>query len=82
VKRLRGSALYKGVRQRVPERARRLAWKASTKPLEHDPFSLELSSEARDAILDRLRPDLERLREIIPGFHCWGHLANANPRAN
>jgi hypothetical protein len=74
VKRVRHSAVYGAIRQRIPEGARRLAWRGSTRPLVHDPYAIELSPDAREAVLVRLRPDLERLREIVPGFHCWGLL--------
>jgi hypothetical protein len=76
VKRVRHSAAYGAIRERIPERARRLAWRTSTRPLAHDPYALELSPDARAAVLERLRPDLERLREIVPGFHCWGLLGD------
>jgi hypothetical protein len=74
VRRVRHSAVYGAVRQRIPEGARRLAWRTSTRRLQHDPYALELSEDSREAVLARLRPDLERLREIVPGFHCWGLL--------
>jgi hypothetical protein len=74
VKRVRKSALYGSVRQRLPEGARRFAWRTSTRPLAHDPYALQLSPGAREAVLERVRPDLDRLREIVPGFHCWGLL--------
>jgi hypothetical protein len=71
VKRVRRSTLYGALRQRIPPGARRFAWRTSTRPLAHDPYAFALSDGAREAVLERLRPDLARLREIIPGFHCW-----------
>jgi hypothetical protein len=47
----------------------------TTRDHRSDPRALTLSNETRALVLDRLRPDLVRLREIMgSGFHCWGLL--------
>jgi hypothetical protein len=74
VKRVRSSSVYRAVRRRVPAKARAAAWRATTRESTHAEAQLRLSPPVRDEILARLGPDLERLREIVPGFHCWNLL--------
>jgi hypothetical protein len=73
VRSLRDNAAYRAVRRAVPAGVRNLAWRAATRPVPADSERAELSPSVRAAVLDELRPDLERLRvHLGPDFHCWG----------
>jgi hypothetical protein len=73
VRSLRDNAAYRAVRRAVPAGVRNLAWRAATRPVPADAERAELSPSVRAAVLDELRPDLERLRvHLGPDFHCWG----------
>ena len=75
VRALRRSSAYRAVRRFVPSRLRKRAWRAATKPLDYDPGTLRLTGPTRQAVVDYLLPDLERLRSIVgPQFDAWGWL--------
>jgi hypothetical protein len=75
VQRMRHAGAYRAVRRWIPKRAREAVWRASTRPLAHDPAALRLSTNVEADVLARLRPDLTKLRTILgDDFHCWGLL--------
>lgn len=65
----------------LPGSARRKIRALTTQTPAADPRALTISEETRARVLERLRPDLARLREILGAdFHCWGLLdADASP---
>lgn len=69
---LRQAGIYRSVKRRVPKRVRHAAWLASSKPSpQAEPAS---PSQIESVVLERLLPDLRRLSELLPAFHCWGLL--------
>lgn len=75
VRRLRSSRAYRAVRPRLPSGLRDRAWRAATQEVSYSPEELTLAPSTREELLQHLRPDLVRLRDIMGGsFHCWGHL--------
>lgn len=75
IQKLRASGVYRRIRPALPRRWRERAWTMTTRVPEIDAEQLTLSPETRAHLLERIRPDLVRLREIMGAdFHCWGHL--------
>jgi hypothetical protein len=74
VDKVRGNGAYRRVRQLVPSGARDAVWRAVTRP-SAPPEPSVLSPQVRAEMLDRLRPDLERLPALLGAdFDCWGLL--------
>jgi hypothetical protein len=72
---LRHSPLRRVWASILPRSARIRMRGITTRDHRSDPRALTLSDETRAIVLDRLRPDLVRLREIMgPEFQCWGLL--------
>lgn len=75
VQRLRRSSTYRRMRPMLPARVRDRAWRASTRRPDFADDQFVLAPSTKAALLDVLRPDLERLRGIMgDAFHCWGYL--------
>lgn len=71
VQRIRSGDWYRGVRHRVPRPMRHLAWRLSSRGRAVDEGLARLPPALEAALVAELAPDLERLRELLPGFHCW-----------
>lgn len=74
LRKLRRSRAYEAVRPLVPARVRARLFQRATTVRSDDRIDPTLTPEVRAEILQRLRPDLLRLRELLDGFHCWGLL--------
>jgi hypothetical protein len=75
VRRLRRSTAYRAVRPLLPAGLRDRAWRATTTTPVFGPEQFVLSDETKATLLERLRPDLVALHDIMgEGFHCWGYL--------
>ena len=82
VQRIRAGRIYRGVRHRVPRPVRHLAWRISSRARPVDLDLAHLPDDIAAELIEELRPDLQQLRALQPGFHCWGLLADegAPPR--
>lgn len=74
VQRVRSTDWYRGMRHRVPRPVRHLAWRVSSRARPIDEDLARLPPELEADLVAELTPDLELLRELLPGFHCWGLL--------
>jgi hypothetical protein len=76
---LRRSSLHRIWASVLPESARmKIRWLTTRKHLT-DPRALAIKPDTREIALERLRPDLLRLREILGAdFHCWGLLETSS----
>lgn len=72
--RLRRSTMFRAARRAVPERVRALGWRVATRtPPPRPPVAITPATRA--TVVERLRPDLERLpRHMGREFDCWGLL--------
>jgi hypothetical protein len=68
---LRRSSAFRAVRGAVPERMREFGWRVTTRsPPPRPPAAI--TPATRVAVLEQLRPDLERLPQYMgPDFDCW-----------
>jgi hypothetical protein len=71
---VRSSRVWRAARRAVPARVREAAWKAGSRPVHVDPAALDVPDELRADLVERLRPDLERLRDRYGAEYAWGLL--------
>lgn len=73
-RRLRGGGSYRAIRPLLPKRVRHTAWLVTSRPPPAAARRATLGTDLRAELLATLRPDLENLARLVPGFRCWGLL--------
>lgn len=72
---VKASGLYRRVRRSIPEGLRDAAWRALSRRAAPDESLTSMDDDLRAEVVERLRPDLRRLRTHMgDDFHCWGLL--------
>lgn len=78
---LRNLGVFQVGRRLVPPGVRHALWdRVASQPLARDLRALDLRPDTRRELIERLRPDLEKLRTYMdPTFDCWGLLGPKEP---
>jgi hypothetical protein len=72
---LRRSPLHRRVRGLVPAGMRQWLWRRMSTPVDPALVDVKIRRETRAAVVEQLRPDLQRLRGYLgEDFSCWGLL--------
>lgn len=72
VQRLRRSSPYLAIRERLPSRLRDRGWALTTRIPTFADDRFELSPDVRSILVERLRPDVQALSELLgEGFDGW-----------